>query len=251
MTLLQRSVTLSAALILAVVPPAFGQRSPDENLRTCLTGQYPALCNHSLLVPHELRWVQGAERRENLRTCLTGRYPALCRHSMLTQDELRQVREAERRENLETCKTGRYPALCKHELLSPSELRLVTEAERRENLKVCLEGGYPALCKHSLLTSDESRRVKEAEYRAASVRPKKPASRPRRGDAGSCERGHWIDWVSDDGDVIKLEDGSVWEIDSADAVMSAIWLPVSQIVACDGKLINVDDGESVNAMRIR
>ncbi len=248
---LQRRNTLLIAMILAIAPPAYGQRSRDDNLRTCLTGQYPASCNHSLLAPDQLRRALDAERRENLRRCLTGRYPALCRDSMLTQEELTQVREAERRENLETCKAGRYPALCKHDLLSSSELQMVRDAERRENLRVCLEGRYPSLCNHSLLTSDESQRVEAAEQQAASVRSKASTSKPGLGGGGRCESGHWIEWVSDDGDVIKLEDGSVWQIDAADAVVSAIWLPVSDIVVCGDKLINADDGESVSAMRIR
>jgi hypothetical protein len=56
--------------------------------------------------------------------------------------------------------------------------------------------------------------------------------------------------VSDDGEIVKLEDGSVWEVDGADTVDSALWLPTTEIVACDGKLINTDDNEKVSATRI-
>ena len=34
--------------------------------------------------------------------------------------------------------------------------------------------------------------------------------------SGSCESGNWIESVSDDGDIIKLSDGSVWEVIGGD-----------------------------------
>ena len=71
------------------------------------------------------------------------------------------------------------------------------------------------------------------------------------GTAAACEDGHWIESVSSDGRIVILEDGSVWEVDPVDRIDSMLWLPVSEIVACDDKLINTDDGETVDAMRIR
>jgi hypothetical protein len=70
-------------------------------------------------------------------------------------------------------------------------------------------------------------------------------------NAQSCENGHWIEEVLSDGSVIKLEDGSLWKVDDVDAVSSSIWLPMSEIVACDNKLINTDDNETVAAQRLR
>ena len=55
----------------------------------------------------------------------------------------------------------------------------------------------------------------------------------------------------DDGHILKLEDGSLWEVDSFDIVTSALWLPISDVVVCDDKIINVDDGETVSAHRLR
>lgn len=75
-------------------------------------------------------------------------------------------------------------------------------------------------------------------------------SRPR-SSTSSCESGHWIDSVSDDGSIVKLEDGAIWEVDSYDAIDSALWLPTSDIVVCEGKLINTDDNETVEATQIR
>jgi hypothetical protein len=67
----------------------------------------------------------------------------------------------------------------------------------------------------------------------------------------SCEDGHWIDDVMDDGRLIKLEDGSLWEVDETDTVDSASWSPTSDVIVCAEKIINIDDKESVGARRIR
>ena len=66
-----------------------------------------------------------------------------------------------------------------------------------------------------------------------------------------CESGHWVDSVSDDGDIVKLEDGSVWEIAAVDTVDSMLWLPTTDIIACDDKLINTEDNETVEATRLK
>jgi hypothetical protein len=75
-----------------------------------------------------------------------------------------------------------------------------------------------------------------------------PYPRPRR--SSSCESGHWVEKVMSDGKLLKLEDGSLWQVDDTDTVDSALWLPSTDIVVCDGKLINTEDNESVEARRI-
>lgn len=65
-----------------------------------------------------------------------------------------------------------------------------------------------------------------------------------------CEDGHWTKSVSSDGEIVVLENGSVWQVCSSDAIDSALWLPTTNIVACNDKLINTDDGETVEAVRI-
>jgi hypothetical protein len=67
----------------------------------------------------------------------------------------------------------------------------------------------------------------------------------------ACESGHWIENVMADGEVIKLEDGSVWQVDPGDSITAALWLPTTDIVVCDDKLINSEDGETVGARRLR
>lgn len=137
------------------------------NFNTCISGQYPALCKHELLNPAQAAQVIAAEKRVNLETCMSGQYPALCKHSLLTQEEAVSVDAAERRVNFETCRSGQYPALCKYDLLTEDQAAQVHTAERAVNLRTCLSGTYPSLCKHSLLTDAEREQVAAAERRAA------------------------------------------------------------------------------------
>jgi hypothetical protein len=69
--------------------------------------------------------------------------------------------------------------------------------------------------------------------------------------AQTCEAGHWIEQVLDEGHLIKLEDGSLWDVHPVDKVISSLWLPASDIIVCGSKLINEDDNESVYAVRLR
>jgi hypothetical protein len=59
-----------------------------------------------------------------------------------------------------------------------------------------------------------------------------------------------VEEVMSDGEIVKLEDGSLWRVDDTDSVDSALWLPSTEVVVCDGKLINTEDNESVEARRI-
>ena len=145
------------------------------------------------------------------------------------------------------CSTGEYPSLCRHNLLSADKLTRVRAAERTENLRVCMDGRYPTLCNHSLLAPEEAKVIVAAEAKAASAnlpQETKPAH-PSRSRGSGCESGHWIEAVEGGGKIIKLENGSLWEVDAVDTVTTSIWLPVSAVVVCDGKMINVDDGEAV------
>jgi hypothetical protein len=185
----------------------------------------------------------------NLETCLSGKYPALCDHASLTPDQQKRVAAAEKRENLNVCMIGRYPALCRHDLLEPEELKQVKAAEHAENLKVCADGRYPALCRHDLLTPEQAQIVAAAEAKAAANRPRVPVTH-NNAQSGDCESGHSIASVEGDGRIIKLEDGSLWEVNEIDTVTTAIWLPVSDVIVCGQKMINVDDNESVQVTRI-
>jgi hypothetical protein len=58
-----------------------------------------------------------------------------------------------------------------------------------------------------------------------------------------------VNSVSEDGEIVELEDGSIWEVDFVGAINAALWVPTTEIVVCEGKLINIEDNETVSAMR--
>jgi hypothetical protein len=68
---------------------------------------------------------------------------------------------------------------------------------------------------------------------------------------------HWINSVGDDGNIIKLEDGSVWKINPVDTAYTAIWIPATDILVKESdnpsypySLINKDDDETAEAKLI-
>jgi hypothetical protein len=243
--------SLIAVAVCMMAASAFSQEKLQRNLDLCLSGKYPALCNHGALTPDQLQRAGAAEKRENLRVCMTGKYPALCDHSKLAAAEVIEVKEAERVENLKICLTAKYSALCKHSLLSLNEQQRVRAAEEAENLGMCMDGRYAPLCKHSLLTPEQAKAVAAAESTTANVRPhaaqRRTTHEPR---TDECTAGHWIDSVAGDGQIVKLEDGSLWRVDDVDTVTTMIWLPVSDVLVCGTKMINVDDDESVTVTRM-
>ena len=68
--------------------------------------------------------------------------------------------------------------------------------------------------------------------------------------------GHWISKKSINGNIITLEDRSIWEVHSIDRIYTMLWLPISNITVLESKspvgdykyeLYNIDDGEKVLA----
>lgn len=68
--------------------------------------------------------------------------------------------------------------------------------------------------------------------------------------------GHWIKSKADNGGIIILEDGSMWEINSIDRIDTSLWLPISNVTVLKASspvgdfkytLINTDDGEKALA----
>jgi hypothetical protein len=238
-------------LLLAILcnSALLAQTNRGQNLNICLTGKYPALCDHSRLTPEQLKLVLEAERRENLMTCMTGKFSALCDHFKLSDAELKAVREAEKQENLQLCLSGRFSSMCNHSLLSPTEAERVRAAEKNENLRVCLDGRFLELCNKDMLTPEQAKSVAAAEAQAGAARSTPRGSRAPnvRSSAGDCKSGHWIESVAGDGKIIKLEDGSMWQVNDVDTITSSLWLPTSEVVVCGTKIINTDDGESVEA----
>jgi TPR repeat protein len=69
--------------------------------------------------------------------------------------------------------------------------------------------------------------------------------------ANGCEAGHWVDSVLSDGDIVKLDDGTIWKIDAVDTVNSTLWLDADAITVCAEKLLmDTDDKTSAGAHQI-
>jgi hypothetical protein len=63
-----------------------------------------------------------------------------------------------------------------------------------------------------------------------------------------------IESVSDDGAIITMISGAVFEVSAADQIDTALWLPVDDILICNGdtELINTDEnGERASVARLR
>ncbi len=68
---------------------------------------------------------------------------------------------------------------------------------------------------------------------------------------GGCVDGHWISSVMASGKLIKLEDGSIWEVDPLDTIHTMLWLPVDGILVCGQTLIKTSNGEKVRATPLK
>ncbi len=73
---------------------------------------------------------------------------------------------------------------------------------------------------------------------------------------GGSSGDHWIRSKADNGAIVILEDGSMWEVNSIDRIYSSLWLPISNVRILKASspvgdykftLINTDDGEKALA----
>ena len=106
---------------------------------------------------------------------------------------------------------------------------------------------------HCRMTPDTLTQVIAVPVSASSRRPPSAPSAgvPRAGSQPTCSDSHWIQSVSSQGEIVTLEDGSIWEIAQIDHVNTMLWLPTEDVVACDGRLINTDNGDAVDATRLK
>jgi hypothetical protein len=81
--------------------------------------------------------------------------------------------------------------------------------------------------------------------------PPSSQAAPNRLPTSACDDGHWVNEVLNDGAVVPLEDGTMWLVEPADRVDTALWLPTTSIVVCQGTLVNTDDGEKAQVREIR
>ena len=61
------------------------KREHDANLKMCLRGDHPRLCDHSILSSEEIKNVKRAEYDANLKMCLRGDHPRLCDRALLNE----------------------------------------------------------------------------------------------------------------------------------------------------------------------
>ena len=186
--------------------------------------------------------------QENLSRCLSGNYPSLCDYGLLSSAELGRTKEAERQVNLNRCLAGNYPSLCDYGLLSSAELGRTKEAERQVNLNRCLAGNYPSLCDYGLLSSAEQKTVKKAEAKAATaVKKNAPAisgrSAPQRGACYEASIMKPTPFMGNDGEIFKLDDGSLWEVKYEYEYMYEYY---PDVIICPSKGKLVVDGKSLN-----
>jgi hypothetical protein len=83
------------------------------------------------------------------------------------------------------------------------------------------------------------------------AKPKSSRVVPQTNSRSNCEDGHWIASVSSGGEIVKLEDGSIWEISAIDRIDTTLWLITEEVTICGGRLINTDTGDAVDATRIK
>jgi hypothetical protein len=97
-----------------------------------------------------------------------------------------------------------------------------------------------------------------SEYTLLQKSGTKPAATLRAGSESylGSAGGHWIDSTSNNGSLIVLEDGSMWEIEFADRIDTSLWLPITDITILKATsavgdykyiLLNNDDGEKAHA----
>ena len=62
----------------------------------------------------------------------------------------------------------------------------------------------------------------------------------------------YISEVTDDGRILKMLDGTIFEVDSLDTIDTALWLGMSDALILNGyDLINLDEGEVVSVTQLR
>jgi hypothetical protein len=86
---------------------------------------------------------------------------------------------------------------------------------------------------------------------ASTAGPASSRVAPPTSSSTDCEDGHWISSISSGGEIVTLEDGSIWEISPIDRIDTMLWLVTEEITICDGRLINTDTGDAVDATRIK
>ncbi|MCP5537205.1 MAG: hypothetical protein H7A51_13375 [Akkermansiaceae bacterium] len=89
---------------------------------------------------------------------------------------------------------------------------------------------------------------------------KKPIAQPAKRVVGLYRggaKGHWIQKKIDNGSMIQLEDGSIWEVSPMSKIDTALWLAIDNVIIASSKnplypylIINSGDGTKAEAKLI-
>jgi Sel1 repeat len=133
-------------------------------------------------------------------------------------------------------------------LLSPSQAKEAMELASSWSLNHKSGGTMPLHSRSFLASASTKTQILGAQM---STILKPPTAGIHYTRSNGCEAGHWVDSVLSDGEILKLEDGSIWQVDDTDTVDSGLWLDTEDVTVCDGKLINTDDKSSVGVHRLK
>ena len=228
-----------------------------QNLEVCRSGRSPETCKKHLLRPGEVKEAEKAERRENARNCLGGGSKSKCKKNLLSSSEREDMLEAEKTANLETCLTGKTPSLCDKSLLTKEQLSQVQALEKPA--KAATPAPAPPAAAKAPAPAPAPAAVAPAPSAGRTppvATPPQPAAKvstsaPAPGAGTNCKAGLVVETVSQNGRLVTLGDNSLWKITGARGVDPNRWLIGTNIVACDDRLTNSDDKETVTATRSR
>jgi len=55
-----------------------------------------------------------------------------------------------------------------------------------------------------------------------------------------------VDEIRGDGHLVRLDDGSMWEVSSVDAPTADLWSAMDEIIVYEGRMYRIDDSEAVD-----
>ena len=118
-----------------------------------------------------------------------------------------------------------------HARLSPSQVKEAIELASSWNQNHKSGGMMPVHSRSFLTSAPADTQTLDSLMSDRGNPPMAPRHYTR---SNGCEHGHWVDAVLKDGEIVKLEDGSIWRVDDADTVDSSLWLDTDDVTVCDG-----------------
>jgi len=233
------------------------ERERAQNLETCLSGRSPETCKKHLLRPGEVKEAERAERRENARNCLGGGSKSKCKKSLLTQSEREEMLEAEKAAAPAVkapTPAPAPPAAAKTPTPVPAPAAVVPAPPAAKAPAPPVAATVaPAQPTSKPPVATPAQPAAKAPATAAPAQPaaKASTSASAPGAGTNCKAGHVVETVSQNGRLVTLGDNSLWKITGAKGVDPNRWLAGTNIVACDDRLTNSDDKETVTATRSR